>query len=56
MDKKSKKRLDVLQDRLRQRRLMLANARKQNDDPAETRRLEEEVASLEAEISKLKAG
>ncbi|MGA0286902.1 MAG: hypothetical protein ACO3YY_10810 [Phycisphaerales bacterium] len=54
MDKKSKKRLEVLRDRLQQRRTVLSNARRQDDDPAETRRLEDEVAALEAEIAKLK--
>jgi len=54
MDKKSKKRLEVLRDRLQQRRTVLANARRQNDDPEETRRLELEVADLEAEIARLK--
>ena len=53
-DKKSKKRLEVLRDRLQQRRTVLSNARRQDDDPAETRRLEDEVAALEAEIAKLK--
>jgi hypothetical protein len=56
MDKKTKKRIEALQDRLRQRRTVLANARKQNDDPAETKRLEQEVADLEAELAKLKEG
>lgn len=55
MDKKSKKRLEVLRDRLQQRRTVLANARRQNDDPAETKRLEQEVAQLEQEIDRLKA-
>lgn len=55
MDKKAKKRLEVLRDRLQQRRTVLANARRQNDDPAETTRLEEEVAELEREIVRLKA-
>lgn len=54
MDKKARKRLEVLRDRLQQRRTVLANARRQNDDPAETRRLEAEVAELEREIAELK--
>lgn len=54
MDKKDKKRLEVLRDRLQQRRTVLANARRQNDDPQETRRLEEEVAELDAEIARIK--
>ncbi len=56
MDKKQKKRTDVLQQRLQKLKLQLSGARKQPDDPAEIPRLEKEIASVEAELEKLKEG
>ena len=55
MDKKAKKRIDVLQPKLQQLRQQLAGAKKQMDDPAEVEKLETEVAAVEAELAKLKA-
>ena len=54
MDKKAKKRLDILNQKLQQLRQQVAGCRQQNDDPAELRRRETEMASIEAEIKKLK--
>ena len=54
MDKKVKKRLDVLHQRLTQLRQKLAGAKTQLDDPEEVRRLERDVAAAEAEVAKLK--
>lgn len=54
MDKKAKKKTDVLRDRLTKLRQQLAGAKKQLDDPDEVRRLERDIASAEAELDKLK--
>ena len=54
MDKKVKKRLDVVHQKLQQLRQNLAGARKQDDEPGEVRRLESEIAALEAEAQKLR--
>lgn len=54
MDKKVKKRLDVLHQRLAQLRQKLAGAKAQLDDPEEVRRLEVDIAAAEAEVAKLK--
>jgi hypothetical protein len=55
MDKKAKKKLDVLNQRLAQLRPKLAGAKAQLDDPEEVRRLEREIAAAESEVAKLKA-
>jgi cell division septum initiation protein DivIVA len=55
MDKKAKKRIDVLHQRVQQLRQKLAGAKKQEDEPGEVKRLEQEIAAAEAEIEKLKA-
>ena len=49
MDKKAKKRIDLLQDRLQKLRQQVAGAKKQMDDPSEVRRLEQEIAAAESE-------
>jgi hypothetical protein len=54
MDKKIKKKQDVLHQRLQKLHQQLAGARKQMDDPEEVRRLEQQVAAAEAELAKLK--
>lgn len=55
MDKKAKKKIDVLRQRLTKMQQQLAGARKQMDDPDDVRRLEKEIAAAEAELEKLKA-
>lgn len=55
MDKKAKKRIDVLNQKLQQLRKQLSGARQQMDDPGEVKRLENEIAGHEAELAKLKA-
>ncbi len=55
MDKKAKKRIDVLQLRMQQLRAKLAGCRKQADDPSEIQQLEKQVAETEAEILKLRS-
>ena len=54
MDKKAKKRIDLLQQKLQKLRLQLAGAKKQLDDPADVKRLEAEIAAADAELRKLK--
>jgi hypothetical protein len=55
MDKKAKKRIDLLQQRLQKLRQQLAGARKQPDEPGDIHRLEKEIAEADAELAKLKA-
>lgn len=54
MDKKAKKRIEVLKQRLQKLRLQLAGARQQNDEPGEVAQLEREVATVESELEKLR--
>lgn len=54
MDGKAKKRYDVLQQRLQQRRQQLAGAKRQPDDLDEIARLEKEIRDIETEMAKLK--
>lgn len=54
MDKKIKKKQDVLRHRLQKLQQQLAGARRQMDDAEEVRRLNQEVAATEAELEKLK--
>jgi hypothetical protein len=55
MDKKAKKRIDVLQQKLQKLRLQLSGAKKQPDEPEDIVRLEREIAGIEAELQQLKA-
>lgn len=55
MDKKAKKRLEVLQTRLHKLQLQLAGARKQLDDPDELAVLERQVSEVSAELERLKS-
>jgi archaellum component FlaC len=54
VDKKAKKKTEVLRDRLAKLRQQLSGAKKQLDDPAEVERLEREIAQAQAELEKLK--
>ncbi len=54
MDKKAKKRIDLLQQKLQKLKQQLAGARRQLDDPADVKRLESEIAAAETELRKLK--
>jgi len=54
MDKKTKKRIDVLQQKIAKLQQLLAAAKKQPDDPTEIPRLEQELAATHTEISALK--
>jgi hypothetical protein len=54
VDKKAKKKIDVLHDRITKLRQQLAGAKKQLDDPAEVVRLERDIAQAQAELDKIK--
>lgn len=55
MDKKQKKRLDVLQKKMQQLRQKLAGVKEQADEPGEVEAVEKEMAAVTAEIEKIKA-
>ena len=55
MDKKSKKRIDVLHSNLQRLRQQLAGAQKQNDDPDELKTLIKQIAAIESELQSLTA-
>ena len=55
MDKKAKKKIQTLNQRIQKLRQQLAGARQQADEPDEIRALETLIAEAEAEIAKLKA-
>jgi hypothetical protein len=54
VDKKAKKKIEVLRDRIAKLRQQLAGAKKQMDDPAEVARLEREITQAQGELDKLK--
>lgn len=54
MDKKAKKRIEVLRKKLTQLQQQLAGAKQQMDDPDEVRQYESQIAAAQAEIDKLK--
>ena len=54
MDKKAKKKSEVLRQRLLKLQQQLAGAKQQPDDPGDISRLEKEIAAVLAEITKLK--
>jgi peptidoglycan hydrolase CwlO-like protein len=55
MDKKAKKRIDLLNKKVNDVQQRLAGARKQMDDPSEVQQLEKELAAAKQELEKLKA-
>ena len=56
MDKKSKKRLEVLRQKVEKTQKLIAAAKQQTDDPDEVTQLETQIAEYKAEIEKLKNG
>jgi len=54
MDKKAKKRIEVLRKRTEKLRQQLAGAKSQTDDPDEVANIEKEIADVKAEIEQLK--
>ena len=55
MDKKAKKRIEVLRQRVQKLKLQLSGAKQQDDEPGEVDRLEKEIADTLAEVEKLKS-
>lgn len=55
VDKKAKKRLNVINKKLQTLRPRLSGSREQADDAEELKALEDEISSLEEEAAKLKA-
>ena len=55
MDKKAKKKLDVLREKLKRLKLRLIDEKSQPDDLPEIERLIREIADTEAEIEKIKS-
>ena len=55
MDKKAKKRVEVLRKKMPQLQQLLAAAKEQPDDPEEPARIQAEIDAAKAEISKLKS-
>ena len=53
MDKKSKKRIDVLHSNLQRLRQQLSGAQQQKDDLEEAQSLLKQIASVEAELQSL---
>ena len=56
MDKKSKKRLEVLRQKVEKTQKLIAAAKQQTDDPDEVAQLETQIAEYKSEIEKLKNG
>ena len=54
MDKKIKKKIQALNQRVQKLRSQLAGAKKQMDDPVELKAIEQQLADAEAELAKLK--
>ncbi len=55
MDKKAKKRLEVLHKKLASLQQQLAGAKAQPDDPGEPARIQAEIDKAQAEVTQLKA-
>ena len=55
MDKKSKKRLEVLRQKQDKAQQLLTAAKKQTDEPDEIANLEAQIEAFKAEIAQLKA-
>ena len=53
MDKKSKKRIDVLRSNLQRLRQQLSGAQQQKDDLEESQTLKKQIATVEAELQSL---
>lgn len=53
MDKRTKKRIQILKDRLKQRRLQLTGAERQPDDPGELERIRADIEAIQSELEQL---
>ncbi len=56
MDKKAKKKIDVLRKRIEKMQRLLHDAKEQMDDPSEVESLEASMVEAKAEIARLKSG
>lgn len=54
MDKKLQKKLDALKKRIQNLKQQIAGAKKQLDDPAELKSLNNQLADAEAEMAKVR--
>lgn len=54
MDRKAKKRIDVLQKKLQTLRQQLAGEKRQQDNPAAVISLQQQIRQIEAELAQLK--
>jgi len=54
MDKKTKKRLGVLRQKVEKAQKVLAAAKQQTDEPGEIEEIEKNIAELKAEIKELR--
>ena len=54
MDKKAKKRIEVLRQKLTKLQQQLSGAKQQPDDPQDIVRLQQEIAAVEAELTRLR--
>lgn len=55
MDKKTKKRLEILRQKVEKTLKILAAAKLQTDEPDEVEKIEKQIAEYKAEIAELKA-
>ena len=56
LDKKSKKRLEVLRKKLEKLQAQLVGAKQQEDEVGEAAKLEQEIEAAKAEMAELKKG
>ena len=54
MDKKTKKRLEILRQKIEKSLKLLADARQQTDEPGEVEQLEKQIEAYQAEVAELK--
>jgi hypothetical protein len=54
MNKKAKKRLEVVRKKVQNLKMQLSGAKQQDDEPGEVARLEAEIVAFQAEADKLK--
>ncbi len=55
LDRKSKKRLEVLRHRLQKLQQQLTGVKQQEDEPGEAARIEKEIEEVRAETQKIKS-
>ena len=53
-DKKTKKRLEVLRQKLEKQQMLLKAAKAQTDEPGEVEKIENDMENIKAEIAELK--